>query len=149
MIGTDFKQYFIPCSTAVRQSAAEKKKKKTFINMLLERFQAPCYPDQHLALDEMVFGWSGRWKHTQYNPSMPWKYHVKVFCLVESNAGYILNLLFYFGAEISYTAKLDKASPQAVKVFESLLNPFSSGHHIYSDRYYTSYNLVDFFNRKI
>ncbi|KAK3773147.1 hypothetical protein RRG08_013734 [Elysia crispata] len=39
--------------------------------------------------------------------------------------------------ETSYSADLDKSNSQAVKVFDFLLKPFSNGHHIHSDRYFT------------
>ena len=125
-----------------------KEKVEPFINLLLERFRAAYYPEQNLALDEIVVGWNGRWKYTQYNPSKPSKYHVKVFGLVESGSGYILNLLVYFSTETSYSADLDKSNSQAVKVFDFLLKPFSNGHHIHSDRYYTSHSLIQYMNSR-
>ena len=124
--------------------AEGKDKIEPFINMFLSKFHEAFYPKENLSLDEMVVGWTGRWKYKMYNPNKPHKYHVKVFGLVDSETGYVLNLLVYFGSETSYSVSLHQENSQAVKVFEYLLRPFGSGHHIYSDRYYTSARLVEY-----
>ncbi|XP_035825493.1 piggyBac transposable element-derived protein 4-like [Aplysia californica] len=123
-------------------SAEGKDKIEPFVNSVLESFRRAFYPGKYLALDEMVVGWTGRWKYKQYNPSKPHKYHVKVFGLVDSETGYVVNLLIYFGRETSYRVDLDHSNPQAVKVFETLLDPLGPGHHVYSDRFYTSLDLI-------
>ena len=109
------------------------------------KFNQAYYPRQNLSLDEMVVGWTGRWKYKMYNASKPKRYHVKVFGLVDSTTGYTINLLIYFGKETSYSADLNNCNSQAVKVFEYLLRPLSTkGHHIFADRYYTSEALVQY-----
>jgi hypothetical protein len=120
-----------------------KAKIEPFVNSLLERFQEVYYPVKNLAVDEMVIGWKGRWAHKQYNASKPKKYHVKTFGLCDSETGYVVNLLIYFGTDTSYDPECEDES-QAVKVFDTLLKPCSPGHHIFSDRYYTSYCLLEY-----
>ena len=92
----------------------------------------------------MVIGFTGRWAYKQNNASKPSKYHIKTFCLCDSNTGYVVNLLTYFGSETSYRPLLDADSGQAKKIFHTLMEPLGSGHHIYDDRYYTTYELIEF-----
>ena len=37
---------------------------------------------------------------------------------------------------------LDVNSKSAIKVFTTLMKPLSKGHHVFADRYYTTYNLL-------
>ena len=54
-----------------------------------------------------------------------------------------MNLFIYFGAETSYDPDKYPTGESAIKVFDILLKPLSKGHHLFADRYYTTYNLVD------
>ena len=92
----------------------------------------------------MVIGYKGRWKYEQFNTAKPKKYHIKTFGLCDSLSGYVYNLLVYFGKETSYNPDLDQDSGQSEKVFEYLLRPVGTGHHVYADRYYTTQKLVEF-----
>ena len=73
----------------------------------------------------MVVKWKGRSKFKMYNPSKLEKYHIKTFGLCDSHTGYAYNLLIYF----------EKTVPggQSEKIFEYLLRPLGSGHHVLSD----------------
>ena len=125
-----------------------KAKVEPFINDLVENFQKSFYPFQEVSIDEMVIGWKGRFKYKMYNPQKPSKYHVKTFGLCDSSTGYVVNLLIYFGKDTSYGPHIDPDSESAIKVFSTLLKPLSKGHHIYADRYYTTYNLVRYLLRE-
>lgn len=94
----------------------------------------------------MVVKWKGRSKYKMYNPNKPEKYHLKTFGLCDSVTGYTYNLLIYFGKDTSYNVDMDTG--QSEKVFEYLLRPLGSGHHIYADRYYTTYNLVNYLSAR-
>ena len=83
-----------------------------------------------------------------YNPSKPAKYHVKTFGLCDSATGYCFNILIYFGSETSYAAHIDPESESAIKVFDTLMQPLAKGHHVFADRYYTTYNLVKHLKEK-
>lgn len=124
--------------------AVSKSKIEPFVNKLLKNFQTAFYPFQDLAIDEMIIGWKGRFKYKTFNAAKPKKYHVKTFGLCDSTTGYVVNLLIYFGAETSYDPELDVNSESAIKVFQTLLQPIDRGHHIFADRFYTTYNLVKF-----
>ena len=47
----------------------------------------------------------------------------------------------YYGSNTNYDHNM-QGYGQSEKIFEYLLRPFGEGHHIFADRYYTTYNLV-------
>ncbi|XP_005099007.1 piggyBac transposable element-derived protein 4 [Aplysia californica] len=122
--------------------ADSKAKIEPFMNMLLMNFRTAFYPYQNLALDEMVVGYQGGWAYKMFNPSKPKKCDIKILGLYDSATGYVLNLWTYFGEQMSYKPDCDQDGSQAVKVFETLLEPFSKGHHIFADKCHTSMKLV-------
>ena len=115
--------------------------------MLVSKFQQAFYPFQNLSVDEMVIGWKGKWKYKQYNAFKPKKYHIKTFGLCDSATGYVFNILTYFGNETSYMPNQDESSGQAEKVFQYLLQGLDQGHHVFADRYYTTYKLVQYLSQ--
>ncbi|BFZ21097.1 hypothetical protein BsWGS_24136 [Bradybaena similaris] len=124
-------------------SASENKDKiEPYMNLLIENFNQAFYPYENLSIDEMVIGFTGRWKYKQYNSSKPKKYHIKTFGLVDATTGYVLNILTYFGASTSYDPAADTNSGMAVKLFDTLLRHVGTGHHIFADRHYTTAELV-------
>ena len=101
-----------------------------------------------LSIDEMVIPFKGRWKYKQYNPNKPSKYHIKTFGLCDSITGYCYNILTYFGTETNYDPNLPDDVGQSEKIFEYLLRPLGKGHHVFADRYYTTYNLITYLKSK-
>lgn len=124
------------------KSSENKEKIEPFINMILENSNKVFYPFEDLAIDEMVIGFTGRWRYKQFNASKPKKYHIKTFGLVDSATGFVVNILTYFGKDSSYDPDVDPDGAMAVKVFQTLLKPVGIGHHLYADRYYTTHQLV-------
>ena len=120
-----------------------KYKIEPFLNMLITEFQGAFYPYQDLSIDEMVIQYQGRWKNKQYNPNKPHKYHVKTFGLCDSGTSYVYNFLVYFGSDTSYSGNFLANAGQSEKVFESLLENIEAGHHLFADRYYTTYKLIE------
>lgn len=120
-----------------------KSKIEPFLNMLITEFQGAFYPYQDLSIDEMVIQYQGRWKSKQYNPNKPHKYHIKTFGLCDSGTSYVYNFLVYFGKETSYTGDFLANAGQSEKVFETLLENIEAGHHLFADRYYTNYKLIE------
>ena len=98
-----------------------------------------------LSLEGFITWWNGgkvesSFKIQDDNSNKPEKYHIKTFGLCDSITGYAYNLLIYFGKETSYQQGLECG--QSEKVFEYLLRPLGPGHHIFADRYYTTYDLI-------
>lgn len=53
----------------------------------------------------------------------------------------------YYGKETSYheqTVGLE----QSERIFQYLLQPLGKGHHVFADRYYTTYNLIEYMTQK-
>ncbi|XP_005110938.1 piggyBac transposable element-derived protein 4 [Aplysia californica] len=98
-----------------------KHKIELLIDAVMEASREAFYPFQNLSIDEMVVGFTGRWKFKQYNPSKPKKYHIKTFGLVDSTKGFVLRVFPYFGRHTSYNPALDHNSGMAIKVFDTLL----------------------------
>lgn len=128
-------------------NSQNKDKIEAFSSQLLRKFQTAFYPSQKVAIDEMVLGFKGRFKYKQYNPMKPHKHHIKTYGLCDSATGYVYNLVIYFGSQTSY---LDSGLNRghAVTIFHTLLEPLDPGHHIFADRYYTSYQLLKYLMEK-
>ena len=120
-------------TVSMEDEKAEKDKIEPFLNMLLVNFQGAFYP--HLSIDEMVVKWKGRSQYTMCNPNKPEKYHIKTFGLCDSITGYAYNLLIYFGKDTSFKEDFNVGNSE--KIFEYLMRPLGTGHHIFADRYYT------------
>ena len=133
---------------AAEPGAEGKSKMEPFVNDLLTSFRKQFYPFENLSVDEMVIGWKGRFGSRQYNPSKPEKYHIKTFGLCDSITGYVCNLLIYFGQNTSYNPEMDNEGSHAVKVFDKLLEHLNGKHHIFSDRFYTSWPLLDYLQER-
>ena len=133
-------------AVSIGDEQSKKEKIEPFLNMLISKFQSAFYPEKDLSLDEMVVKWKGRSKYKMYNHNKPEKYHIKTFGLCDSLTGYTHNLLIYFGKDTSYQEGIQEG--QSEKVFEYLLRPIGSGHHVYADRYYTTHSLIEYLTSK-
>ena len=76
--------------------------------------------------------------------SKPTKYGIKAFTLASSEHGYMLNILLYTGADtLSCADPAYLSLPQPARVVMHLMRPFfNRGHHVYTDRYYSSIPLA-------
>ena len=119
-------------------------KVKTLCDALISNFQQNYLPGENLAVDETMVGFRGRFGPKQYMPNKPTKYGIKAFTLASSDHGYLLNLLLYVGAETLANAdQAYSALPQPARVVMHVMEPyFSKGHHVYTDRYYSSIPLA-------
>ena len=142
-----FQAIFYTMLHAGEHNANGKEKIEQFLNKLCTQFQEVFYPYQNVSIDEMVVKWRGRWKNKQYNPSKPSKYHIKTFGLCDSATGYAYSLLTYYGSETSYSDDMADTG-QSENFFEYLLRPLGEGHHVFADRYYTTYNLLMYLNEQ-
>ena len=115
-----------------------------FLDMLLERFRKYHYPNQNISVDETMVGFQGQFGSTQYMPKKPVKWGIKAFTMADGDAGYMLGILVYTGAETLDGADPMYASlPVPAKVVLHLAAPYlDKGHHFFADRYYSSIPLV-------
>jgi hypothetical protein len=89
---------------------------------------------RELSIDEGSMGWKGHSAMRQYNPNKPHKYHVKSYKLVETNTGYLSNIILH-----------DTTSRTVDEVVLTLLDesPYDAheGYALFTDRFYTSPDL--------
>ena len=79
----------------------------------------------------------------QYMPQKPTKWGIKAFTMADSSNGYLLNVLVYTGAETLDGSPSPEDLPQPARVVMHLMQPcLNRGHHLFTDRYYTSIPLV-------
>ena len=97
----------------------------------------------NISVDETMVGFRGRFAAKQYMPKKPQKWGIKAFMLADSSTGYINNFLMYMGSET-----LEGASStfshllQPALVVMELMEPYlGRGHHLFTNRYYTSYSV--------
>ena len=110
------------------------------IKMLLARFQSCYYPG--CALDETMVGFRGRFIWKQYIQNKPTKWGIKCFTLADSSNGYVLNILVYTGRNTLEEAE-NSQLPQPARVVMHLAEPYlHCGHHLFTDRYYSSLSLA-------
>ena len=91
-----------------------------------------------------MVGIRGRFGAKQYMPNKPTKYGIKAFTLASSDHGYMLNILLYTGADtLSHADPQYAQLPQPERVVRHLMQPYlHKGHHVYTDRYYSSIPLA-------
>ena len=125
-------------------------KVKSICDALIQNFQHNFRPAQNVAVDETMVGFHGRFGAKQYMPNKPTKYGIKAFTLASSDTGYLLNVLLYTGADTLAGSESEYASlPQPARVVMHLMQPYlNKGHHVYTDRYYSSVPLAQVLNTK-
>ncbi|XP_031769579.1 piggyBac transposable element-derived protein 4-like [Galleria mellonella] len=102
------------------------------------------YPGKQLSLDESVVLWRGRLQFRQYIKNKRHKYGVKLYILAESD-GTVLKFQIYGGAGDD-TSGIGHTQKIVLKLLEEKLD---SGHSVYMDNYYNSYDLaVKLLNRQ-
>ena len=119
-------------------------KVNTFLNMLLSKFRASYDVGRNIAIDETMVGFRGRFAAKQYMPKKPTKWGIKAFTMADSDTGYMVNILPYMGAETLDNASAEFLSlPQPARVVLDLMGPYlNRGHHLFTDRYYTSVQMA-------
>ena len=118
-------------------------KVQTLMDALLSNFQACYCPSESLAVDETMVGFRGCFGPKQYMPGKPTKYGFKAFTLNREH-GYMLNTLLYTGAEtLHHPDPAYSTLPQPARVVMHLMRScLNRGHHVYTDRYYSSVPLA-------
>ena len=119
-------------------------KVKMFLEPLLRNFQCSYKPSRNISVDETMVGFRGRFGAKQYMPNKPTKYGIKAFTMADAAQGYMLNVLVYTGADTLGNAHPEYATlPQPARVVLQVIDPYlDKGHHVYTDRYYTSIPLA-------
>ena len=116
----------------------------SFLNKLLAKFQSSYDVGRNIAVDETMVGFRGRFAAKQYMPKKPTKWGIKAFTMADSDTGYMVNILPYMGAETLQNASAEFLGlPQPARVVLELMGPYlNRGHHLFTDRYYTSIQMA-------
>lgn len=103
-------------------------------------------PGQKIAIDESTIGFKGRVVFKMYNPQKPTKWGLRVYVLADCATGYVSVLLPYYGTattqqlirpELPFTSRI------VLQLCSTLLETTNgSGYHLYTDRFYTGYDLA-------
>ena len=108
-------------------------------SMLNNNLAKSYRPTENLTIDEQLYPYKGRTKFTQYIPSKPAKYGIKVWWICDSQNHYPLNGLIYTGQ--STTGRRDVN--QGERVVKLLTAPYkNSGRNITMDNFFTSLPLA-------
>jgi len=97
-------------------------------------------PSECLTIDEQLFPYRGRTKFTQYMPSKPAKYGIKVWWLCDSKNAYPLAGQIYTGKSLN-----GRETNQGERVVKDLAVQYKgSGRNITMDNFFTSLSLANF-----
>jgi hypothetical protein len=99
-------------------------------------------PEKNVAIDESTVGFKGRIQFKCYNPKKPTKWGLRIFCLCDSENGYVFSHIPYYGKttteslirpDLPFTSRIVIHLAQALQAHTG-----GSGYHIYTNRFYTS-----------
>ena len=110
-------------------------KLRPLLDSLVERFKLMYQPNRELAVDESMIGFKGRLSFLQYIPNKPHKWGLKAWVLADSRTGYVCNWKLYTGKEAGDRSQYGLAEKVVLDLTSHLSN---SGHHLYTDNFYTS-----------
>jgi hypothetical protein len=105
-----------------------------------------CVPGRNVTVDESTVGFKGRIQFKCYNPKKPTKWGLRIFCLCDSENGYVFFYIPCYGKtrteslirpDLPFTSQIVIHLAQVLQVHTS-----GSGYHIYTDRFYTSPQLA-------
>ena len=119
-------------------------KVKSLIDILIPNFRSCYKPSRDIAVDKTMVGFRGRFGAKQYMPNKPVKYGIKAFTMADSKNGYVLNILSYTGRDTLQEASTEYVDlPQPARIVLHLIELYlNKGHHVFTDRYYTSIPLA-------
>ncbi|KAL2737606.1 piggyBac transposable element-derived protein 4-like [Vespula squamosa] len=116
-------------------------------NYINSKFLDYFIPGVRIYVDESTVKFKGRISCITYNPKKPTKWYIRIYTLADSNTSYICCILPYYGSlttELLVKLDLPVSSRIPIHLYKMLLekNANAQGHHMYTDRYYTSYVLA-------
>ncbi|XP_020296777.1 piggyBac transposable element-derived protein 4-like [Pseudomyrmex gracilis] len=105
-------------------------------------------PGEEICVDESTIKFKGRISFITYNPKKPTKWGIRVYTMEDSKTGYICGILPYYGSlttEKLIRPDLPVSARIPLQLYTMLLEkvPGSQGHHMFTDRYYTSFILAE------
>lgn len=119
-------------------------------NYLCEYIDKKCrenfIPKKNICIDESTVGFKGRVMFICYNPKKPTKWGMRVYCLCDSETGYVYCYIVYYGQTTTDSLILPEqpfTSRIVLHLTDLLLkSAHGSGYHLFTDRFYTSPHLA-------
>ncbi|XP_050340237.1 piggyBac transposable element-derived protein 4-like [Bactrocera neohumeralis] len=104
-------------------------------------------PDCHVTVDEQLFPYRGRTRFTQYIPSKPAKYGMKVWWICDSVSNYPLKGIIYTGKPPGGQRETNQGERVVMKLMQNYMD---SGRTVYADNFFSTYNLAEMLmNRRV
>ena len=104
---------------------------------IIRKSQELYSPKQGLTIDESMIKFRGRSRFKVYMPLKPTKYGFKAYVLSEASTGYVLNWSLYEANKNTF-----------VNIIDGLVHPYKNRNHLISmDRFYTTYNVVEYLHQ--
>ncbi|XP_054083377.1 piggyBac transposable element-derived protein 4-like [Zeugodacus cucurbitae] len=104
-------------------------------------------PDCHVTVDEQLFPCRGRTRFTQYIPSKPAKYGMKVWWICDSVSNYPLKGIIYTGKPPGGQRETNQGERVVMKFMQNYMD---SGRTVYADNFCSTYNLAEMLmNRRV
>lgn len=123
---------------AIRQSEDKAAPIRDIFQMINSNLRNHFRPYETITVDEQLFGYRGRTKFTQYIPSKPAKYGMKIWWACDATTFYPLNGQIYTGKE-GNTRDVN----QGERVVKDLVAPYkNSGRNVTMDNFFTSLPLL-------
>ncbi|CAL7939067.1 unnamed protein product [Xylocopa violacea] len=118
-----------------------------FLDYINSKFLDYFVPGEQICVNESTIKFKGRVSFITHNSKKPTKWGIRIYTLADSNTGYVCGILPYYGSlttERLVRPDLPVSTRIPIHLYKMLLDkiPGSQGHHMFTDRYYTSYILA-------
>ncbi|XP_043493636.1 piggyBac transposable element-derived protein 1-like [Polistes fuscatus] len=119
-----------------------------FLDYINSKFVYYFTPGREICVDESTIKFQCRVSFITYNPKKPTKRGIRVYAMANSTTGYICGILPYYGS-LTTDSLIRRDLPVTTRIplhlYSMLLEklPGAQGHHMLTDRYYTSYILAE------
>lgn len=107
--------------------------------MMNHNLQEAYTPNAAITVDEQLFPYRGRTRFTQYIPSKPAKYGIKIWWVCDSSTNYPLKGQIYTGKRPTEEREINQGERVVLDLVEKYRN---SGRTVYCDNFFTSLELA-------
>ncbi|CAK1580708.1 unnamed protein product [Parnassius mnemosyne] len=111
--------------------------------MLNENLKKHYKPNESITVDEQLFPYKGHTKFTQFMPSKPAKYSIKIFWECDSSNAYPLQGQIYTGKPLDGQRQVNVGEKTVLDLVQFYKG---SGRNITTDNFFTSLQLARFLN---
>lgn len=107
--------------------------------IMMANLESSYNPHHNVTVDEQLFGYRGRTRFTQYIPSKPTKYGIKVWWICDAVSHYPLKGIVYTGKKEGS----ERATNQGEKIVMELAQKYAhTGRTVYADNFFSTLELA-------